>query len=341
MQIWAENPTERNSLISRQRRETMIYTTMSLIFFFKTRLWTCVTWSNFGSGNRTYCNRSLVLCLSAQKTPGGKKRKRKWQSYSQGWKPYNKPHCVSVDRLLFAIFLYKLWRGKKKKRSFYSLSLFPPVDISSQSTDSLANSTPTSFTNSPSSSSFLPSSSSSCWQITLSSGTLFHLATPASLFLPLYFHTNCKPPSFPLQFSNEFHWHGLKKPIHLPLHHLSVFLFSVFLQRALLAPFNDSNSFALSLSLTLVALSLALYCQFKQPLWHSAYKRFNTGWPECVNPNKPGWLKCIAIMKMFFCTLYFLDLRPFLLFKSSLHLFSFVFPRLFLLFYLFLCSFLH
>ena len=33
LQIWAENPTERNSLISRQRRETMIYITMSLIFF--------------------------------------------------------------------------------------------------------------------------------------------------------------------------------------------------------------------------------------------------------------------------------------------------------------------
>ena len=180
---------------------------------------------------------------------GGKKEKENGRAIHRAGN-----HTINLTVFLSTAcslpFSFTNFEGEKKKRSFYSLSLFPPVDISSQSTDSLANSTPTSFTNSPSSSSFLPSSSSSCWQITLSSGTLFHLATPASLFLPLYFHTNCKPPSFPLQFSNEFHWHGLKKPIHLPLHHLSVFLFSVFLQRALLAPFNDSNSFALSLSLT-------------------------------------------------------------------------------------------
>lgn len=93
-------------------------------FLFETRLWTCAAWSNFGSGNRIYRNWSMVLSLSAQKTAGGKKRKRKWQSCSQGWKPYNNPHCVSVGRLLFAIFLYKLWR--KKKPSFCSFS-FPPL----------------------------------------------------------------------------------------------------------------------------------------------------------------------------------------------------------------------
>lgn len=60
--------------------------------------------------------------------------KSKWQSYSQGWKPYNKPHCLSVGCLLFAIFLYKLLRGEKKNPLF---ALFPPIDISS--TDSVAH----------------------------------------------------------------------------------------------------------------------------------------------------------------------------------------------------------
>lgn len=169
-------------------------------FLFETRLWTCAAWSNFGSGNRIYRNWSMVLSLSAQKTAGGKKEKENGRAVHRAGN-----HTITLTVFLSAAcslpFSFTNFDGKKP---LFLLFLFPPVDISSRSTDSLANFASPSFTNAPSSSSFLPSSSSSCWQITLSSGTLFHLATPASLFCHFTFTQTANLLHFPSNFQMNF-----------------------------------------------------------------------------------------------------------------------------------------
>ena len=228
---------------------------------------------------------------------------------------------------------------KKKKRSFYSLS-FPPLTFP-------LNLQIHWLTPPPPPLQTLPPPLPSCPPLPPLVGRLrwavAHYSTwqrRPPFFCHFTFTQTANLLHFPSNFQMNFTGTDWRSPF-TSLFTISLCFCFQFSFRELYWHHSMTVTLLLSLSLSLVALSLALYCQFKQPLWHSAYKRFNTGWPECVNPNKPGWLKCIAIMKMFFCTLYFLDLRPFLLFKSSLHLFSFVFPRLFLLFYLFLCSFLH
>ncbi len=175
--------------------------------------------------------------LTAQKTAG----KSKWQSYSQGWKSYNKPHCLSVGHLLFAIFLYKL--------------LFPPVDISSQSTDSEAHFTP-SFQN-------LPPPLLSCPPLPPLAGWL-------SLAMAHYSSWQCQPLFQPLTHKLQiafispsiFKWILLawSEEAHSPPSSppLCVSVLSS-LQKALLAWINDNNSSTFSsLSHAFVCLPLSV-----------------------------------------------------------------------------------
>lgn len=228
--------------INQQYRETTIWITMQLISvfspvcsFIKAPLWPCVTCSSGSNLVTVWSGRRCWVWLHKRQ-----QGKNKWQTYSQGWKPYNKPHCLSA---LCHFPLQTSKRGEKKS-SFCSFSFLPltfPLNLQIH------------WLTSPPL--FIPSSSSSCWLISSTNGTLFQLAPPASLSA-----TNSKSLSFPLQFPNEFYWHGEKRSIHLPLHLLSVFLFWVHFRKLY---WHHSMTITLSLPLSQSFLCVPLSCQFK------------------------------------------------------------------------------
>lgn len=111
-------------------------------------------------------------------------------------------HCLSVNGLLCAIFLYKLLR-EKNLFSFSSRWHFPSFHRSAKPLLS-----------------FFSSPTSSCCLIKFSSGTLFKLAITASFSATytqtanlFHFHSN-----FQMNFTG-MKWRG---PFTSPLHHLSV-----------------------------------------------------------------------------------------------------------------------
>lgn len=201
--------------------------------------------------------------------------KSEWQSYSQGWQSYNKPHCLSVGRLLFAIFLYR--PHKEKKNNLFLPFLFPPVDIFFQSADSVAHFTPA--FHSP----FL------LVLFLLSFGWLSLAMAHCSSwqwpppFLPLTHK------SLPFPLSNfQMNFIRMKcSEVHSPSSSPPLCV-SVWLHKALLARFNDNNSSAFSSPYFFVSLSLSVQIGL------SLYATINR-----INYVLPWW----EYLLLFYCTI--------------------------------------
>lgn len=202
--------------------------------------------------------------------------KSEWQSYSQGWQSYNKPHCLSVGRLLFAIFLYRPHKEKKKQPLL-------AVSLSSRwhflSICRFSGSLHPRFSNSP----FL------LVLFLLSFGWLSLAMAHCSSwqwpppFLPLTHK------SLPFPLSNfQMNFIRMKcSEVHSPSSSPPLCV-SVWLHKALLARFNDNNSSAFSSPYFFVSLSLSVQIGL------SLYATINR-----INYVLPWW----EYLLLFYCTI--------------------------------------
>lgn len=180
----------------------------------------------------------------------------KWQSYSEGWKPHNTPHCLSANR--FAPCHFPLQTHEGERKLFFFL-LFPPVDISPHSW------APRKL--------FTPSLSRLPPLVVWSSRAVAHCSSwqCPPLFLPLTY----------TQAPNLFHFHsnfqmnftGVKRrgPFTSPLHHLST-------SESFIGMIQWQQLFHFLLPPILISLS---------PSWSTetaflaTYKHFNIDKPKC------------------------------------------------------------